>query len=82
MPRASKSVVVTGGTSAGGGSRKRGVPTGSARPWSGGMGTAGTGEATEAGAITTAGGGRGRGTRGGVIARRTGGRGAPSDPKP
>ena len=66
---------MTGGTSIGGGSRKRGVPTD-------GMGIVGTDEATGAGAIPTGAGGRGRGTRGGVIARRTYGLGAPSGPKP
>ena len=49
-PRASKSVVVTDDTSVGGGSRERGVPTGSAQSRSDGMGTVGTGDATEAGA--------------------------------
>ena len=79
---ASKSVVVTGGTSVGGGSRGRGILTGSARPRSGGMGTIGTDETTDAGGITTDAGGHGREIRGGVITRRKDGLGAPPDPKP
>ena len=52
------------------------------RSRSDGMGTVGTGKATETRATMTAAGGRGRGTRGGVIARGTDGLGAPPDPKP
>ena len=80
VPRASKSVVVTGGTAVGGGSREREVPTGPARSRSDRMGTVGTGETTGAGAIATAGAGRGRGIRGGVVARLADGLGAPLDP--
>ena len=74
--------MVTGGASVGGGSRKRGVPTGSARSRSDGMGTVGIDDAAGAGAKTTDAGGRGGGARGGVIARRADGLGAPPDPKP
>ena len=74
-------VVVMGGTPVGGGSRKRGVPTGWARSRADGVGTVGAGEPTEAGAITTLAGDCGRGTRDGVIARRTDGLRPPPDPK-
>ena len=65
-----------------GGSRKRGVPTGSARPRSDGISTVGTGEAAGAGVTAVGWAGRGRGTRGGVLARLAEGRGAPPGPKP
>ena len=65
------------GTSGEDESLKRGVPTGSARSRPDGVCTVGAGEATGAGAVTTASGGRGRGTCGGVLARRADGRGAP-----
>ena len=60
-PRTPKSVVVTGGASFGGGSRKRGVPRGSARSRSDGMGTIRMDGAEGVGDITTGADGRGRG---------------------
>ena len=76
------SAVVAEGTSAGGGSLKRGAPEGSARSRPDGIGTVGGGEAAGAGAVTTAIGGHGRGTRGGLLVRRADGRGAPPGPTP
>jgi len=56
-----------GGVSPRGGvSRKRGVPTGSARSRSDGIGTVGTDEAAGAGVAAVGGPGRGRGTAGGA----------------
>ena len=52
-----------------GGSRQRGVPTGSAPSLSDGMGTVGTGKAAGAGVAAVDATGRGHGTRGGVLAR-------------
>ena len=69
-------------TSRGGGTLKRGVPTGSAWSRPDGKGTVGAGEVAGARAVTTARGGYARGTRGGVLARRADGRGAPPGPKP
>ena len=57
-------------------SRKRGVPTGSARSRLDGIGTVGTGEAAGAGVAAVGGAGRGRETHGGVLARLVDGRGA------
>ena len=74
--------MVAGGASVGGGSRKGGVLTGSARSRSDGMGTVGIDEAAGAGLIKTGTGGRGLGARGGVIARRADGLGPPPGPKP
>ena len=66
----------------GGVSRKRGVPAGSVRSRSDGIGTVGTSEAAGAGVAAVGVVGHGRGTRGGVIARLADGRGAPPGPKP
>ena len=63
-------------------SRKKGVPTGSARSRSDGIGTVGTDEAAGAGVAAVGGTGRGRKTRGGVLARLADGRGAPPGAKP
>ena len=64
----------------GGVSRNRGVPTGSARSRSDGIGTVGTGEAAGAGVVEVDGAGRGCGTPGGVVARQADSRGPPPGP--
>ena len=68
------------GTPGSGGSLKTGVPAGSARSRSDGMGTVGTGEDAGAGTVTKARGARVRATRGGVLAHQADGRGPPPDP--
>ena len=73
--------MVTSGASVDGGSRKSGVPTGSARSWSDRMGTVGIDETAGAVALTTVAGGRGREARDGVIASRTDSLGAPLGPE-
>ena len=66
----------------GGVSRNTGVPTGSARSRSDGIGTVETGEAAGAGVAAVGGAIRGRRTRGGVLSRLADGREAPPGPRP
>ena len=61
--------------------RNRGVPTGSARSWSDGIGTVWTEEVVGAGIAAVDRVGRGREIRGAVLAHRADVRGAPPDPK-
>ena len=81
-PRASNFVGAVGVSPGRGVSRKRGVPTGSARSPSDGIGTVGTGEEAGTGVAAVGGAGLGRGTRGGVLARRENSRGALPGSKP
>ena len=62
------------------GGRNIGIPMGSARSRSDGIGTVGIGEAAGAGVAAVDGVGRGRGIRGGVLTLRADGRGAPPGP--
>ena len=63
-------------------SRTIGVPIGSARSRSDGIGTVGTEEAAGAGVAAVDEIGRGRGTRGEVLTLRADGQGAPPVPNP
>ena len=82
LSRSSKIVATVGVSPGMDGGRNIGVPIGSARSRSDGIGTVDTGEAAGTGVAAVDRVGLGRGTRDGVLTLRVDGRGASPDPNP